>query len=117
MARMTLHPIGSPLPETAAKVNHDAMEPLEKMLMEKRAAVHAGWGQKYVERAHKKGKMTSWERIDALADPGTIPLEVNTLVNDGELLGPDKRTSPGAGVVTAYCQVESRWVMVNTDVI
>ncbi len=112
MARMTLHPIGSQLAEQAARLNREAMTPLEDALMAKRAAVRAGWGEKYVQRAHKKGKMATWERIEALIDPGTTPLLVNTLVNDGELLGPDKRSSPGAGVVTAFCQIEKRWVMV-----
>ncbi len=112
MARMTLHPIGRPLAEQAAKTNREAMAPLEAELFRKRANVRAGWGEKYIERAHRKGKMTSWERIEALLDPGTSPLVVNTLVNDDELLGPDKRQSPGAGVITAFCRIEERWVMV-----
>ena len=34
-------------------------------LDEKRQAVRAGWG---AERAHRKGKLTAWERIEALVE-------------------------------------------------
>ncbi len=88
------------------------MRPLTNRLEEKRAAVRQGWGERYVERVHKKGKLTTWERIEALVDPGSPVLPVGTHVNDGESFGPDGRHSPGAGVVTAFCRVASRWVVV-----
>ncbi|MDQ7008038.1 MAG: carboxyl transferase domain-containing protein [Acidobacteriota bacterium] len=112
MARVSLHPIGSPLAEAAALKAAEAMAPLEERLDQRREAIRAGWGEKYIERVHRKGKMTTWERIGALIDPGTRPLPVGTLVNDGETFGPSKRTSPGAGVVTAFCRIEGRWSMV-----
>jgi 3-methylcrotonyl-CoA carboxylase beta subunit len=112
MARIALHPIGSSLPEDKARENRAAIETLEQSLEVKRAAVRAGWGEKYVERVHAKGKLTSWERIERLIDPGTPVLPVGTLVNDGETFGPDGRTSPGAGVVTAFCRIQNRWAMV-----
>ncbi|RMF76000.1 MAG: propionyl-CoA carboxylase [Acidobacteria bacterium] len=90
----------------------EAMAPLEARLEQARARVRAGWGEKYVERVHRKGKLTTWERVERLADPGAPVLPVGTLVNEGLTFGPDERTSPGAGVVTAFTRVERRWVMV-----
>ncbi|RMG46059.1 MAG: propionyl-CoA carboxylase [Acidobacteria bacterium] len=112
MARIALHPIGSPIPARALEPNRRAMRGLEARLEERRRAVRAGWGEKYAERVHRKGKLTAWERIDRLRDPGQDPLPVGTLVNDGLTFGPDRRTSPGAGVVTAFCRVAGRWTMV-----
>jgi acetyl-CoA carboxylase carboxyltransferase component len=88
------------------------MEPLEARLDRKRAEVRDGWGPSYVERIHKKGKLTSWERIERLIDAGSRPLAVGTLVNDGELFGPEQRPAPGAGVITAWCRIHGRWTMV-----
>ena len=70
-----------------------------------------GWGPSYVERVHKKGKLTARERLARLADPGTRTFETGTFVNYGEVFPGDQR-SPGAGVVTAFARVEGRWCMV-----
>jgi len=112
MARLALHPIGSALHRDAALRNREAMVPLERRLFDRRAAVRAGWGEEYVQRVHRRGKMTAWERLEQLADPGSPVLPVGTLVNDGRLFGPEKRTSPGAGVLTAFCRIHDRWTMV-----
>lgn len=112
MAKISLHPIGTPLPADAASRSRAALAPLEARLDESRAVVRAGWGPKYAERVHAKGKLTTWERLERLIDPGTTPLAVGTLVNEGDTFGPDGRTSPGAGVVTAFCRVAGRYVMV-----
>lgn len=112
MAKISLHPIGTPLPADAASRSRAALAPLEARLDESRAVVRAGWGPKYAERVHAKGKLTTWERLERLIDPGTAPLAVGTLVNEGDTFGPDARTSPGAGVVTAFCRVAGRYVMV-----
>jgi acetyl-CoA carboxylase carboxyltransferase component len=112
VARIVLHPIGSSLNSAAARAQREALRPLQQRLEERRQFVRAGWGPSYEERVHKKGKLTTWERIAALIDPGTAPLAVGTLVNDGLLFGPEQRPAPGAGVVTAWCRVEGRWTMV-----
>ena len=44
-----------------------------------RREVEAGWGPAYVERVHKKGKLTARERLAKLADPGTRVFETGTL--------------------------------------
>lgn len=107
MAFVPLVPIGS---------THDAspderIGALEATLRERRREVEAGWGTEYVERVHKKGKLTARERLVRLADPGTRTFEVGTFVNYGDVF-PGNQRSPGAGVVTAFARVEGRWCMV-----
>ena len=118
MAKVLLQPIGSNLeifasPEDA-HANAEAMERLEKAIAEKRAEVKAGWGEEYVKRVHKKGKLTTWERLELLKDPGTDILPIGTFVNYGREFGEgkDKKKSPGAGVVTAFVRVKNRFTMV-----
>ena len=114
MAHVPLTPFGSPrdgfLDDASFAKNREAMAALEATLAEKRAAVHAGWGEKYLDRVHQKGKLSARERLEALKDPGTEAREVLTFVNHGVKFG--KLESPGAGVVTAFAKVEGRWVMV-----
>jgi acetyl-CoA carboxylase carboxyltransferase component len=63
---------------------------------------------------HAKGKLTAWERVDALRDEGSPVFPVGTFVNWGREFdqGGRKLESPGAGVVTVFAQVEKRWVMI-----
>jgi 3-methylcrotonyl-CoA carboxylase beta subunit len=115
MAFVPLVPIGSPLSgivdERTAADQRAALAALEDRLRERRTEVHAGWGPTYVDRVHKKGKLTSRERIERLADPGTRTFEVGTFVNYGEVFPGDQK-SPAAGVITAFARVEGRWCMV-----
>lgn len=116
MARLWLHPIGRPLEQVLGADdiarNQDRMEALEQDLAEKVEAVHAGWGPSYAARVHEKGKLTTWERIEALIDPGTEVFEVGTLVNWGRTFAGSKRLAPGAGVVTCFARVCGRWTVV-----
>lgn len=114
MARLALHSVGAPLPHDSASRHRAAMESLEQRLQEKRDAVRNGWGSEYVERVHKKGKLTAWERVERLIDPDSPVLPVGTLVNDEDTfrVGSEIRVSPGAGVVTAFCRILDRWTMV-----
>lgn len=115
MAFVPLVPIGSPLAnlvdERTAADARAALATLEDRLRARRTEVHAGWGPTYIDRVHKKGKLTSRERLARLADPGTRTFEVGTFVNYGEVFPGDQK-SPAAGVVTAFAQVEGRWCMV-----
>src|SRR4051794_29683971 len=115
MAFVPLVPIGSPLAgivdERTAADQRSALAALEDKLRTRRAEVHGGWGPTYVERVHKKGKLTARERLERLLDPGTRPFEVGTFVNYGEVFPGDQK-SPAAGVVTAFARVEGRWCMV-----
>ncbi|MBK7078412.1 MAG: propionyl-CoA carboxylase [Myxococcales bacterium] len=110
MTLVPLVPIGSPL-SLAAEDHRPALATLEDRLRARRGEVEAGWGPKYVERVHAKGKLTARERVAKLIDAGTSPREVGTFVNYGEVFPGDQR-SPGAGVVTALGVVAGRWCMI-----
>jgi acetyl-CoA carboxylase carboxyltransferase component len=118
MAKVLLRPVGSSLESflTAeeAEANTRAMAELESAIQAKRDEVRAGWGEEYVERVHKKGKLTAWERLDLLRDPGTEILPIGTFVNYGREFGSGKnrKKCPGAGVITAFVRVEGRYTMV-----
>ncbi|MDP6538411.1 MAG: carboxyl transferase domain-containing protein [Planctomycetota bacterium] len=114
MAKVPLEPIGRTrdafCDDATFAANRAALGEREALLDERRAAVADGWGEKYVARVHEKGKLTTRERIDLLVDAGTRTFEVGTFVNHGRTFG--KLSSPGAGVVTAFCRIEGRWAMV-----
>jgi 3-methylcrotonyl-CoA carboxylase beta subunit len=118
MAFVPLVPIGDPLArvvdERVADDHRTALSALEDRLAARRTEVEAGWGPSYVERVHKKGKLTARERLHRLVDPGTRTFEVGTFVNYGETFGQgaEAQKSPGAGVVTAFARVEGRWCLV-----
>jgi len=115
MAFVPLVPIGDPLAKLAdertVSDQRAALGVLEERLRARRREVEAGWGPSYVERVHKKGKLTARERLARLVDPGTRTFEVGTFVNYGEVFPGDQK-SPAAGVVTAFARVEGRWCMV-----
>jgi 3-methylcrotonyl-CoA carboxylase beta subunit len=115
MAFVPLALIGDPLAkivdERTLAEQRSALAVLEDRLRQRRTEVHAGWGPSYVERVHKKGKLTARERLARLMDPGSRTYEVGTFVNYGEVF-PGEQKSPGAGVVTAFAQVHGRWCMV-----
>ena len=116
MTHVPLAPIGRAraevLDDRAFASHRKELAAREDRLRDKRAEVQAGWGEKYVERVHKKGKLTARERVAKLLDPGTRTFEVGTFVNEGEEFGPDKLKSPGAGVVTCLARIEERWCVV-----
>src|SRR3569623_770475 len=115
MAFVPLVPIGDALgklvDKRTATDQRAALAALEEKLRARRTELHARRGPSYVERVHKKGKLTARERLDKLADPGTRTFEVGTFVNYGEVF-PGEQKSPAAGVVTAFARVEGRWCMV-----
>ena len=113
MAKVILKPIGSAVDLTGEsyRENIRAITPMNERISALRERCRAGWGDKYASRVHAKGKLTTWERIDALKDPGTLTLPIGTFVNQGvEFIA--GRESPSAGVITAFVQVEGRRVVV-----
>ena len=116
MPRLLMEPIGTPLNELLAPGDRDRnaarMAALDAALAEKLAAVRAGWGPKYVERVHQKGKLTTWERLELLVDPGTAIFPIGSLVNWGRQFAGSRRQAPGAGLVTALITAEGRRVVV-----
>ena len=118
MAKVILQSIGSRI-ESFMDIqqyneNLKKMNDVNSSYTEKREEIKAGWGKEYVERVHKKGKITTWERIETLKDPGTTVLPIGTFVNYGFEFGEgeNKKKSPGAGVITAFVKVQNRYVVV-----
>jgi 3-methylcrotonyl-CoA carboxylase beta subunit len=116
VAKVILEPIGEPrerfLRDDVWLAQRDAAEEQGRVLESKRATVRAGWGPKYEARVREKGKLPTWERVARLKDDDSPLLPIGTLVNWGRTFGEDARTSPGAGVVTAFVRVHGRWVVV-----
>ena len=118
MAKVLLEKIGAPIEttmeESLFQKNLEEMQKLDQRYISKREEIKAGWGDEYVERVHKKGKMTTWERIEQLKDPGSKVFQVGTFVNYGlEFFdGKSNRTSPAAGVITAFVKIENRYTVV-----
>lgn len=113
MAHLKFHPIGSPregfIDNASFLEAKSKLEEKEAVLKARRAEVAQGWGERYIERVHKKGKLTARERIDRLRDPDTPTFEVGSMVNYGRRFG--ELTSPAAGVITAFIRVHDRYVM------
>ena len=116
MAIVPLAPIGAPRDQVCDDRTfgeyREVLGEREGTLAERRTEVHQGWGQKYLDRLHKRNKLSARERLARLIDPGTEAFEVGTFVNYGLKFGERGLASPGAGVVTAFAQVEGRWCMV-----
>ncbi len=116
MAKVILTPIGRPIEEftdkSAYEANLQRMEEHNELLLRRREEVRAGWGPEYVERVHKKGKLTTWERLELLKDPGSRIFPINTFVNYGLTFGDPPRTSPSAGVITAFVRIHGRLTVV-----
>ena len=86
------------------EANRARMEELVAELRERTATVAEGGGPEAVERHRSRGKLLARERIDALLDPGSAFLELNSLaawdVYDGD--------APAAGIVTGIGAVDGR---------
>ena len=116
MAIVPLRPIGAPRRDSCDDRSFDTyraeLSEREAVLHARRAEVAEGWGDKYVGRVHDKGKMTTRERLEQLADSPADVFEVGTFANWGVTFGDKKLSSPAAGVVTAFTRIEGRWCMV-----
>jgi 3-methylcrotonyl-CoA carboxylase beta subunit len=107
MAFVSLRPIGTPLPPDAEPLRI-RNELRAGTLATHQATVRDGWGPQAAARVREKGKMPTWERIEALVDPGTPVLPIGSYVNWGRTFRGSKREAPGAGVVTALCTIAGR---------
>ena len=118
MAKVLLQQIGSPIESfmdlNEFEKNLKNMQKLNDEYLTKREEIRAGWGEKYIERVHKKGKMTTWERIEYLKDPGTEIFSIGTFVNYGIDFfdGKSNRNSPAAGVITVFIKINGRYVVI-----
>lgn len=105
------------------EVSQSERDTLLLSIQEKEAQVHDGrqvvkdgWGQKYVDRNHSKGKLTTQERLVLLIDANSPIHQVGTFVNWGRRFGESPtskgKMAPGAGVLTAFCLISGKWCMV-----
>ena len=118
MAKVILERIGSPIEKVMDlneyKINLQKIQQLNETYKSKREEIKAGWGETYIERVHKKGKMTTWERIEFLKDTRSKVFPIGTFVNYGLDFfdGKSNRTSPAAGVITAFVKIKNRYTVV-----
>ncbi|HKQ60740.1 MAG TPA: carboxyl transferase domain-containing protein [Candidatus Polarisedimenticolaceae bacterium] len=116
MAKLLFAPIGEPRARApgeeswARQLAH--VRALGAALQAQRDVVRAGWGEKYAARVREKGKLTTWERVERLKDADSPLLPIGTLVGHGRQYGPEQRTAPGAGVLTAFARVSGRWAVI-----
>ena len=79
-----------------------------RKLTELRSQALLGGGKQAIEKQHAKGKLTARERIELLADPGSV-LEFDMFVRHRATeFGMDKRFAYGDGAVTALATVNGR---------
>lgn len=118
MAKVLMERIGSRIENfmdiEQYKNNMENMKKLNKIYISKRKEIKSGWGKEYKERVHKKGKKTTWERIEFLKDRNSKIYPIGTFVNYGLEFGKgnNKKKSPGAGVITAFIKINDRHTVV-----
>jgi acetyl-CoA carboxylase carboxyltransferase component len=77
-----------------------------------RQEARLGGGAERIAKQHAKGKMTPYERLDLLLDPGTFHELEPFITGQGDELGLSTEKYLGDGVVTGYGQVDGRTVYV-----
>lgn len=81
-------------------------------LSDRRRSLGRNMDESRIERQHKRGKLTAYERIDYLLDDGTF-CEFDTFVEHRcNTFGLEDRTQPGDAVVTGHGQIDGRTVVV-----
>ena len=88
------------------------MKEILKKLNEKRSLAIAGGGKTRQDSQHKKGKLTSRERIEVLLDEGTFEEWDMFVEHRCSEFDMDKQKIPGDGVVTGYGTINGRLTFV-----
>ncbi len=84
-------------------------------LINRRIRAKQGGGQERIDKQHKAGKLTAWERIECLFDPGSF-VEIQSLVESrGDAYGMSEKCIPGDGVVVGYGTVNGRTVYASVE--
>ncbi len=83
-----------------------------RQLEERRAQARAGGGPKRVDAQHKRGKLTSRERLELLFDAGTFEEWDMFVTHRSTDFGMEGKSIPGDGVVTGYGNINGRLVFV-----
>ena len=112
MAKVKMRPIGTAINrDDNFELNRGGISELNSRIQSLRDKCRAGWGQKYQDRVHAKGKLTTWERIEEFKDADSGIFPIGTFVNQN-LIFEGGKESPSAGVITAFVKVHQRWVVV-----
>jgi acetyl-CoA carboxylase carboxyltransferase component len=115
MTKLILNPLGSCLNhDELYKSNYKKMALLDEQLFKKRQEIAQGWGKSYYDRIKAKNKLSAHERLQALADSPDHIRAINTFVNYNLVFGDEnnKKTSPSAGVITAFIRIHGLWTIV-----
>lgn len=82
----------------------------QKELLDRKARMEAGGGEKAVERQHANGKLTARERLGKLFDEGTFVETGMFVKHHCTNFGMMEKETPGEGVVTGHGLVNGRLV-------
>ncbi len=87
-----------------------------EQIRENRRLHEEGGGQERIDRQHRHGKLTVWERLECLLDEGTF-VEINGCMetDPGASYFGGSRRYPGDGIVTGWGMVEGRKVCVAAE--
>lgn len=87
------------------------MHPKHQILHQKRLEAQGGEPEQ-IEKQHKKGKLTAYERLDILLDAGSFHEMGRFVRHRSTDFGMDKQRPYGDGVVTGYGKINGRLVYV-----
>jgi acetyl-CoA carboxylase carboxyltransferase component len=74
-----------------------------------------GGGEERIEKQRKMGKLTAWERIDYILDPGSFT-ELNMMAeHQCRDFGMDKKKFVGDGVITGHGAIDGRKVFIYAE--
>ena len=82
----------------------------QEALLERKALIENGGGQRLIDKQHQSGKMTARERLEKLFDPGTFEETGMFVRHRCTNFGMEDKYTPGEGVVTGYGQIDGRTV-------
>ena len=82
------------------------MKLLIAQMQRKLDEIHAGGGQKKIDKQHQLGKLTARERVQMLLDPNTVPLEIGAFA--GYEMYKEEGGCPAGGVIVVIGQVSGR---------
>ena len=90
------------------KINRERI----KNLKEEKHFMRLGGGEARLKAQNVKGKMTVWQRIEYLIDPGTFVETGSFIELRNENFGLEKSRTPGDGVVTGFGRVNGQLIYI-----
>jgi len=71
-----------------------------------------GGGPELIEKQHARNKLTAWERVEKLLDPGTFYDIDSFAKSQFTAFGMDKKETPADGVICGYGKIAGREVII-----